>query len=109
MIIQPFYPAPGKTQTAVVTGAGAITTGIPGNSRQLLLTNVGTQVLFVRVTTAADATVASASDTPVLPNSQCTITKDGSGTDGSPTAYTRVAYFAAGAGSTLYVTPGDGF
>ena len=108
MFMQPFGPYYGKTQTAAVNGAGAFT-GLPASSKQLVLTNVGTVVIYVRATIASDATAASAADMPVLPNSQITISKSGNDTDGSPQGWTRLAYFSAGAGSSLSVTPGDGW
>ncbi len=108
MFMKPFSPYYGKGQNAVVAGAGAIT-GLPASSGQLMLTNVGTQVLFVRATLGTDSTAATVADLPVLPNTQVILSKDGSQNDGATNGWTRLAYYAVGAGSTLYVTPGEGW
>lgn len=107
MILRPLSPAYGQTQSAVVSGAGAIT-GLNPASKQLMLTNVGTQVIFVRVTRGGDSTAATAADCPVMANSQVVISKSDVGLD-STDGLSRLAYFATAAGSTLYVTPGEGW
>lgn len=61
------------------------------------LTNVGNQVVFWKANTG---TASATADTPLLPNSSEVFSV--------PPATTIIAAIAAGAGSTLYVTPGVG-
>lgn len=103
----PFFPRNGSTQTAAVTGEGAFT-GLASSDQQVLVSNVGTQVLFVKVNPSGDTSAASATDCPVLPNSYLIISKDGNHTFGSALGQTRLSYFAAAPGSTIYVTTGNG-
>lgn len=104
--MQPFNPVYGST-VALVGAAGEVSQAYPapvsgGYPPQLLLSNVGTAVGFVRITRATDTTASGVTDLPVLPNTQVVVT---------------INYFeafdvqlAAGAtGSTLYVTQGSGF
>lgn len=102
-IFQPFSPHYGATQALTITAAQSTAVFTPqALSPQVLLTNVGTAVVFVRIQPTADAVDASAADTPVLPNSKLVLTR---ATGESVTLRAT----AAGAGSVLYVTPGIGF
>ena len=104
--LQPFNPAYGSTRSLVGTATEVVLNypdGVSGNfPPQLLLSNVGTAVCFVRITRATDLTASGVTDLPVLPNTQVVVT---------------ISYYeafdvqlAAGAtGSTLYVTQGSGF
>lgn len=103
----PFFPRNGSTQTAAVTGAAAFT-NLAASDQQVLISNVGTQVLFVKVNPAGDTSAASAADCPVLPNSYLIISKDGNHTAGSAQGQTRLSYFAAAIGSQIFVTTGNG-
>lgn len=73
MDAQPFNPtyASGQTVTPAASSAAAADLQ-PG--RQVCLTNLGTNVCYVRIGAAAAA--ATAADYPVPPGSQVTITKD---------------------------------
>jgi hypothetical protein len=71
-----------------------------------MVTNVGSQLVFVRPIFAGSSDVATASDIPVLANSQTTLTKQGSEQNGH-SAISVVA--PGGAGSTVYVTSGEGW
>lgn len=73
MDLQPFNPAYASGQTVTPAAASAAAADlIP--SRQVCLTNLGTNVCYVRI--AAAATAATAADYPVPPGSQVSITKD---------------------------------
>lgn len=100
-MFRPFTPQYGGTQSAAVGAAAGAITGLNAEADQLYLLVVGTQVVFVRVTRTADTSNATTADFPVYPHVPLVITK---GIDG----YTRISHIAAGAGSTLYVTPGAG-
>lgn len=102
-LFSPFAPHYGATQALTITAAqSTIVYPAGSNSFQLALTNVGSAVVFVRVQPTSDTTAATAADMPVLPNAQVIITK----ATGDPVTLRATA---AGAGSTLYVTPGIGF
>jgi hypothetical protein len=98
MLLNPFQP--------MITGAPLAVTGAAQNAtitydtKQLctyLLTNVGTQTVFVLFGTSPTVTVNNGF--PVLANSQSTFT-------GPPNA--TVQAIAAAVGSTLYVSAGEG-
>lgn len=105
MIQRPFTPHYGQTQ-AVATAAGAVNATVPAGANQLLLTNVGTVLAFVRVKPNGSSADASAADMPLPAGAQRIISKHGD----IDAAYgqTVVSVFAAGAGSTVYITPGEG-
>lgn len=102
---QPFNPADGSGKS-LVGAAGEVVQAYPnplsGDPPQLLLTNIGTAVCYVRVTPQTNTVAASTADLPVMPDTQAVIT---------------INYFepfnvrlAAGAtGSTLHVMQGSGF
>lgn len=92
-----FQPTQQGTVNAAVTGTSGDITFVPGSCNAVLLTNVGTQTVFWKYKTAG--AVASV-DTPVLANSQTVFYL--------PNGTNIIAVIAAGAGSTLYVTPGFG-
>lgn len=104
-----FLPQIGATQSIVVTGtSGSISllnvAGTGQTMPDLLLTNVGTQTVFVRVIvypypTAAPTVEATTADMPIIANSQLIIRKG--------VLQGVLAAIASGAGSTLYVTPGQ--
>lgn len=103
----PFAPHYGAT-VAAVTAAGVVNVNVPAGDKQLLLTNVGTVLAFVRVKPSGVVTDASATDMPLPAGTQRIITKDGGDPDPAQ-GQTVVSVFAAGVGSTVYVTPGEGF
>jgi len=102
---QPFNPVDGSG-ISLVGAAGEVVQAyanpLSGDPPQLLLTNIGTAVCYVRVSPQTDTRAASVADLPVMPNTQAVIT----------TNY-FVPYnvrLAAGAtGSTLHVMQGSGF
>lgn len=106
---QPFAPYYGQTQAAVsAAGATVFANPVPSNARQLLLQNVGTVLCHFKMNTAGDTSNATAADLPILPGKSVVITKDG-GNYGTADGQTRASIFSSGAGSTVYLTPGDGF
>jgi hypothetical protein len=108
MLDQPFNPQYGKTQAAP-TAAGAVNLTFDNiGTKQLLLTNVGTVLAFVRVKPNGVATDASAADLPLPAGSQRIITRD-AGNQSNDNQQMIVSVFASGAGSTVYVTPGEGY
>jgi len=73
--------------------------GMPGQPSTVLLTNVGTAVVFVAFGDSA-VTASLTTSKPLLPNSDQSFSL--------PASATHIAAIAAGAGSTLYATPGEG-
>jgi hypothetical protein len=102
---QQFTPYYGQT-VSVASAAGAVAVSVASRARALLLTNVGTQLVFVRVRAPGATTNASATDLPLPAGSQRVVLKGADpmgGTDGE----TSVSIFGTAAGSTIYVTPGE--
>ena len=91
-----FKPLPQGTVNGAVTGTAADLTIVPGASA-VMLTNVGNQVIFWKFNTGG---ASASTDTPLLPNTQ--------GIFSMPPGTTKISAIAAGAGSTLYATPGTG-
>ena len=104
---QPFIPHYGQTQAAV-TIAGVVNVNVPSIDKQILLENVGTVLAFVRVKPNGSVVDASAVDMPLPPGRGRIISKDG-GDYGTADGQTVISIFAAGAGSTVDVTPGEGY
>lgn len=97
----PIYPL--ATQTLVVTGAASqfidLSTITPGVCA-IRVANVGTAVVFVeQVENAATAASLTAS-VPVLPNTVEIFT--------FPNDKIGLAVYGSAAGSTVYITPGEG-
>lgn len=101
-ILAPFQPKPGST----VNGASGASQDLVLDpaSKQFLVTNVGTAVVFVRLKFTGDTTAATNADAPVLPNSAAVMSKKGD----PGTGHSLLAMFGAG-GSTVYVTSGEGW
>ena len=96
----PFQPI-GATANIAVTGTAqsfSLPTAIddPIGLRQYVLTNVGTQTVFVLVS----GTATTANGYPLLANTKETISLDGS--------VTALSVIAGSTGSTLYATAGFG-
>ena len=91
-----FKARPQGTVNGAVTGTSADIT-MAGSADTIRLTNVGNQVVFWKVGTGGASATA---DTPLLPNSSEVFSV--------PPATTIIAAIAAGAGSTLYISPGVG-
>lgn len=97
-----FTPQYGATVNAASL-AGVANVTVPTGARALLLTNVGNQLVFVRVKPNGSALDASALDMPLPANTQRAILKDSLiGSNGE----SIVSIFGTGAGSVIYVTPG---
>ena len=91
-----FKPVAQGTVNADITATAADLTIAPGASA-VMLTNVGTQIVFFKFNTGG----ASASvDTPLMPNTQTIFSM--------PPSTTKISAIAAAVGSTLYATPGTG-
>jgi hypothetical protein len=106
MNLYPFDFKVGST-VSVAAGAASADLAIAGDTRQLLITNVGTQLVFARIKYLGDASGATVADLPILPNSQLMTTKAA----GNPLLGESVLAVIApgGAGSTVYATGGEGF
>lgn len=103
---QPFNPSIGGTITVAATAATvstSYTNTTPGTpSGQLLVTNAGSTLVFVRM--SRENSAASALDTPVLPNDRFALT---TGAVTSETLYVNV--ICPGGTSTVYLTRGHGW
>lgn len=101
MIIQPAFPNYGSGQVVTPAAASAAAV-IREQSKQVVLTNIGAGICYVRTYSSLDAAsnAATTADYPVLPNSQATITKD--------MAHNRIAHISA-AGTTLHIMTAEGF
>lgn len=96
---QPIAPAYGTGQAVAPAAASAVATLTPG-SNQLVLTNLGAAVCYVRVANAGDVPVATSNDYPIPAGAQVVITK-GQRQD-------ALAHISA-AGTTLHIMNGEGF
>lgn len=99
-----FTPYYGGTVSAA-SSAGVANISVYARARAILLTNVGTQLVFVRVKPSGVATDASAVDLPLPAGTQRVILK--SQQDSVAQGETVVSIFGTGAGSTIYATPGE--
>lgn len=108
--LQPFNPQYARSISLDVGTTSASVTlppqGNAGGNKQLTILNIGTNVVFVRVSNSADGAVnASATsptaDYPIGPNASVTITKS---TDAN-----TVSAIAAATGNTIWITPGEGW
>lgn len=102
-ILAPFGPKYGST--IKVTAGAAQDVNVDPHAKNLMITNVGTDIAFIRCKLAGDTTAASEVDLPVLGNTQVTISKSG---DGPRDGHSLVSIFSAGA-PTIYVTSGEGW
>ena len=97
----PFLIRGGAASTvaqAVTAVSAQVTITAPQNDRnQLILTNIGTQTVFLAY---GNVTASITTSMPILANTQITISY--------PAGTTQLSIIAAAAGSTLYVTSGDG-
>lgn len=103
MYVRPFDPAYGTcVSIAVGTTAGAAIMPSAGNDKNnaIVVTCVGTQPIFVKITADSSTALATTADYMVLPNSQVTLTK--------AAEWNRITAIAGAAGSTLYAIEGTG-
>jgi len=93
----PFNPSytQGKSVTA---SAAAASVSFNGVDKQLVITNTGTNIAYIRTGTGAFS--ATTADMPILPGTQVSITKG----DGAVT----FSYISA-LGTTLHAIPGEGW
>lgn len=97
----PFSARQGATKSITVTAVEATQVFPAPVTSELLLTNVGTATVFVRIQATSDATAASAAaDMPIAAGATMCYRH------GFSESFT-VRAIAAGAGSTLYITPGS--
>lgn len=104
-ILAPFQGRPGST-VAVTSSAAAADAAMDASAKQFMVTNLGAEIIFVRPKAAGDATAATATDIPVLPNSQVSFTKQGSGGFG---AHVLLSIVCPGGTTSVYVTSGEGW
>jgi hypothetical protein len=97
----PFQPDGGANSTtngAVTASSTQITLPAMGfDGGQLLITNIGTQTVFMAY---GNVTASLTTSMPILPNTAQTIS--------APGGVTQISVIAAATGSTLYTTVGRG-
>jgi hypothetical protein len=97
-VVQTFNPAyGGGTTISVTTSSSPVLRG--EGSASLCLTNLGDEVVYVRVSRGTIA--ATTADYPVMPLAQVTVTKD--------VYHDTVSAITASATSSLHVIAGEGF
>ena len=95
--LQRFAPHYSSGQTVTVGASAQLT--ITANSSAVCITNIGaTNTAYVRI--GEGTFTASATDYPILPNSQKVITK--------ANGHDKIAIYAA-AGTSIHVIDGEGF
>lgn len=104
----PFNPNYGAT-VAAATAAGAVNVNVPAIAKNLLIVNMATGIVFIRVKPNGSAGDATAADMPLAPNASRVITKDG-GDPGTQDGQTVVSVFSpGGALGTVHICPGEGW
>lgn len=98
----PYY----NQTSSVASSAGLGTLAVPSRAPAILLTNVGTQLVFARVRSPSGAENASAADLPLPAGTQRVILK-GADPMGGTAGETVISIFGTGVGSTIYATPGE--
>lgn len=97
MIKAPFFPQYGSGQT-VSPAAASATVNLLAGTKNVMLTNTGLNVCYVRI--GATAVAATTADVPVLPGTQVVVSKDQD--------YTALTHISA-AGTTLHIMTGEGW
>lgn len=99
-VLQPFNPQYTKSVSLTVSAASSSAT-VPTGTKSLILTNIGANAAFVRVSIGASTAsqTSGTADFPVPPNSQVAITR----------FQDMDTVSAIGGGSTLWITPGEGW
>lgn len=96
---QPVQPAYGSGQT-VTTGAASASVTLPRGTKQVILTNTGTNVGYVRIT--AGASNATTADYPIPAGAQVVVSRSDDDV--------VLSYIQAAAGTTtIHVICGEGF
>lgn len=96
-VLDTFAPSYGKGVT-VTPGVASATTTVGVGSKSLTLTNVGSNICYVRV--GSSGITASTADYPVLAGTQVSISK--------AQDHDTLAHISA-AGTTLHIIPGEGW
>lgn len=102
----PFNPYYGRT-TSVASSAGVGTLAVPADARCVLLTNVGTQLVFVKMRGQGSVANATVADLPLPAGTSRVIMKDSAPGSAAANAEVTISVFGTGAGSTIYATPGS--
>lgn len=97
MEARPFNPAYGSGQVVSPADAAAAVTNLAKGTQNVVLTNLGGSVCYVRVADAGDASTA---DYPIPAGAQVCVTK-------APDQ-TRLSYISA-AGTSLHIMTGNGW
>lgn len=97
MIKAPFFPQYGSGQT-VSPGAASATATLQAGTKNVVLTNGGLNVCYVRI--GASAVAATTADMPILAGTQVVISKDQ-----DHTALTHISP----SGTTLHIMTGEGW
>lgn len=102
--IQPFAPRYDATVTATPSSSSAaVAFDTQRLNKQVQFVNTGANICFVQTYDSSlpgTAPTASTADYPIPPNMARTLTK--------PQSHDTVAHISA-SGTTLYITPGEGF
>ena len=96
-LLEPFIPNYGSGVT-LTAGAASLTTPLNADSKSICITNLGSNVAYVRI--GGSASVATTADYPVLPFSQVILTK--------VMMHDTLAYISA-SGASLHVMNGEGW
>lgn len=96
-ILAPFQPRFGAG-IVVTPAAASASSEIGQGNKQLILTNIGSNICYVTI--GYTGLVASTSGYPVLPGAQVTVSKDQD--------MTHIAYISA-SGTSLHIIPGEGW
>ena len=99
MIKMPFTPKYGSGQTLSVGVASTAGTDLDAQAKQVCLTNLSANTIYVRITT--DVSAATIADYPVLSNSQQIVSKG----DGQA----KIAAISLVAASSLHIMVGEGY
>jgi hypothetical protein len=100
MIDQPFSPAYGQTQTVAVSTTATLI-GVDANAKQIRILNTLAAPVFVRVSSSANNTPATAKDYPIAAGMAEVISK--------ADTWGAVSILASTGSGTVYVTPGEGY
>ncbi len=95
--LQPFNPAYGSGQVVTPAAAAAAVTNLNSDDSQVVVTNLGSNVCYVRVAAAGNASTA---DYPLPSGAQVALTKG--------VGQTRLSHISA-SGTTLHIMTGNGF
>lgn len=94
---RPFNPAYGSGQVVTSGAAALAVTNLNKGDQNVVVTNLGSNVCYVRVMDAGDASTA---DYPVLPGTQLSLTKGAE--------QTRLSHISA-TGTSLHIMTGNGW